>query len=174
MPPTAGTTYLLGMKQRRFTAAQLLFCLFAVLNINTQAIPTDDTTFRVSHGESANLEPAVYAIGTAATVLMVVGMPGFDRTPNGGDRTGKVIRMDDVAGSPTSQFLRRLAQIFQDLPIEELQLARRIHGTHEPGNAIDYQPQIVFALAERFLSAFQVFNVSGNTIPANHATTVIP
>src|SRR3954471_7122935 len=121
---------------------QPVFCLFALVNISKQDVPADDATFRVSHGQSANLEPAVYAISTPATVLNVVGMPGFDRTRKGGHHAGEVMRMDDVAGGPTLQFLRRLAEIFQNLAVEELEPTCRTHGTHEPGNAIDDQAQI--------------------------------
>ena len=53
--------------------------------------------------------------------------------------------MDDVVGGPTLQFLRRPAEIFQDLAVEELELTRRVHGTHEPGNAIDDQAKTLFA-----------------------------
>src|SRR5260370_33568403 len=144
------------------------------MNICEQDVPAYAATFRVSHGQSPNLEPAVLAIGTSATVLTVVGMPGFDRTSKGGDHARKVIRMNDVAGGPTLQFLRRLAEIFQDLVVEELKFPCRTHGAYEPGNAIDDHAQIVFALAESFLGALPVFNISGNTIPANHAATVIP
>ncbi len=49
--------------------------------------------------------------------------------------------MDDVAGGPTLQFLRRLAEIFQDLAVEELKFTCSTHSTYEPGNAIDDQAQ---------------------------------
>jgi hypothetical protein len=34
--------------------------------------------FRVPQWQSANLEPAVRAVGTTATLLDVVGLPGFN------------------------------------------------------------------------------------------------
>ena len=45
---------------------------------------------------------------------------------------------------------------------------------NKAGNAIDDHAQIVFARTQGFLGALPVFNVGGNAIPANHATTVIP
>jgi hypothetical protein len=56
--------------------------------------------------------------------------------------------VDGVGGGPILQFLNRLAEIFQDLAVEELNLTCSIHGTHEPGNAIDNQAKIEFACAQ--------------------------
>ena len=81
--------------------------------------------------------------------------------------------MNGVRGGPTFQFVMALAEIIQDLLTDEFVLAFRRHSINEPGNAVDDQARIEFALAEAFLSALPVFNVSGNAIPANHATTVI-
>src|SRR5438034_75507 len=72
-------------------------------------------------------------------------------------------------------------QLFQ-IPTDvfEQQLVRvensslRVNDSDELRYAIDDQAQIEFAFAEAFLSALPVFNVNGNAIPANHATTVIP
>ena len=68
-----------------------------------QAIPADDAVLRVSHGERANLEPAVHAIDPTDTVLRVISsrMPGFNGTRKGGDHAREVIWMNEVVGSPT-------------------------------------------------------------------------
>src|ERR1700688_948752 len=59
--------------------------------------------------------------------------------------------MDDIAGGPFLDFLRRLAKIFQELAVEELKFTCRSHGTHEPGNAIDDQAKTLFARAQGLL-----------------------
>src|ERR1700732_4284732 len=81
--------------------------------------------------------------------------------------------MNGVRGGPTFQFLMALAETIQDLLIDEFGLAFRRHRINEPGNAMDDQARIAFARTQGFLSALPVFDVMGNTIPANHATTVI-
>src|SRR5216684_3537348 len=82
----AGPTQSLRFGQVGFAAAQFLFCFFAVINISTQDIPADDTTFRLPQGESAYMEPAIYAICTTETVLIVVRMSGFCRAAPQGHR----------------------------------------------------------------------------------------
>src|SRR5258707_1385877 len=82
--------------------------------------------------------------------------------------------MNGIACGPILQFLRRPAKIFQDLAIKKFDLACRTHGTHEPWNGVDDMAKIDFARTQGFLGALPLFNVSGNTIPANHATTGIP
>src|SRR5260370_38970236 len=48
---TAGPTQSLCFGQVGFTAAQLLFCFFAVVNGSKQHVPDGDTTFLVSRGQ---------------------------------------------------------------------------------------------------------------------------
>ncbi len=124
---------------------QPVFCLFALIDISKQDVPTDDATFRVPHGKSTNLKPTVNPIGTPATVLNVIGMPGFDRARERGEHAREVIRVNGVGRGPTPHLLSRPAEIFQDLAVEGLDFALRIHGTHKPRNAIDDQAQIKFA-----------------------------
>src|SRR6267142_326645 len=61
--------------------------------------------------------------------------------------------MDGIAGVPILQFLRRLAEIFQELAVEEFDFARGTQGTHEPRNAIDDQAKAFLTLLERHLAA---------------------
>lgn len=46
-------------------------------NIRQQDVPTNDTTFFVVPGDTADVEPAVHAIGAADSVLHVVRKTGF-------------------------------------------------------------------------------------------------
>jgi hypothetical protein len=82
--------------------------------------------------------------------------------------------MNNVGGGPTLQFVKRLARVIQALLTDEFEFSFRRHSKNKARNVIDDQAKIEFALAKAFLSALPVFNVSGNTVPANYVTTVIP
>src|SRR5229473_510930 len=116
-----------------------------------QAIPADDASLRVLYGESANLEPAVNAIGATDTVRRVISswMPGFDRASPRGQHARKVIGMNNVGGGPTFQFVKRLARIIQALLTDEFEFASRRHSKNEAGNAIDDQAKTLFALRQK-------------------------
>ncbi|OLE63219.1 MAG: hypothetical protein AUG04_06295 [Deltaproteobacteria bacterium 13_1_20CM_2_69_21] len=135
----AGLAQSLRLGQVGFAAAQFLFCFFAVVNVSQQEIPARDTTFRVSQGETARLEPAVHTVGSTLTKLIRIRLPGFDRVLPRVEQARKVIRMDGVAGGPILQFLGRLAEIFPDLAVEKFHLACRTHGAYKPRNGIDDQ-----------------------------------
>src|SRR5437899_903232 len=97
--------------QIEFARAQGFLDAFPVVNIRLQGIPADDVSFRVPPGESAYMEPAVYAIRTTDTVLRVIWMPGFDRAFPCGQHARKVIGMYNVGSGPTFQFVKRHAKI---------------------------------------------------------------
>src|SRR5271155_1927251 len=156
-----------------FARTQSILRTFPVFNVRLQGIPADDTSLNVPPGESANMEPAVYAIGTTDAVFRLVWLPAFERASPRGQHSRKIIRMNNVGGSPTFQFVKRHAKIIQALLIDEFEFAFRRHGINKAGNAIDDQAKTLFARANSFLSTLPVFNVSGNTVPANHATTVV-
>src|SRR5713226_5311596 len=137
-------------------------------------MPTDDVIFRIPHGVIAHLKPAVHAIGPTDTDLKFVGMPSFDRTPAVGHHAKEVIRMDEVVGGPTLQFLRCPAEILQELAVEELGLTRGIHGRHEPGNGIDDQAKTLFTRAQGFLDALPVVNIGPQGIPADYTALSVP
>ena len=82
--------------------------------------------------------------------------------------------MKDVVAGPTPDLLKSFAEIFQILLIDEFDFACRCQSMNKSGNAIDDQAKIEFARTQGFLGALPVFNVSGYTIPANHATTGTP
>ena len=123
----------LRFSQERFAALQLLLSVLPVVNVSQQHVPAGDTTFRVSRGESARLEPAVRAIGPTLTMLILIRLPGFDRAPPRIDHARKVIRMDSVADGPILQFLSRLAEVVQDLAVEKFDFARGLKVHTNPG-----------------------------------------
>ena len=101
-----------------------------VVNISQQHVPVGDTSFHVPQGEGARLEPAIHAIGAPLAEFKNIRLPGFDRASPRINRTREVFWMDSVASAPILQFLSRLAEIFQDLPVEEFDLASRAQGTN--------------------------------------------
>jgi hypothetical protein len=54
-----------------FTTPHLLLCLFALIDIRDQGIPTDNPILGITLRTSAYVEPAVHAIGAAATILNI-------------------------------------------------------------------------------------------------------
>jgi hypothetical protein len=67
--------------------------------------------------------------------------------------------MNEVVGSPTFWFVECLAEIIQDLPIDEFQFAFRCRSMHQPWNAIDDQAQIEFTGTQGFFDALPVVNI---------------
>jgi hypothetical protein len=57
------------------------------------------------------------------------------------------------------QLLQRLAEIIQELLIEEIQFAFRRRNGNKAGNAIDDQAKIEFAGTQGFLGALPVVNI---------------
>jgi hypothetical protein len=123
---------------------QTVFCLFALVNIRKQDVPADDATFGVPHGESANLEPAVYAIGPTDSVRRVISrwMSGFNRAFPRGQHARKVIAMNSVGAGPTFQFVKRPARIIQALLTDEFD------RQNKTGNVIDDLAKTLFAPAQ--------------------------
>jgi hypothetical protein len=83
------------------------------------------------------VKPAVYAIRSALAVLTLVGLSGFDRPPPGGYYASTVVRVNDIASSPTFQILDRLAEVFQYLIVDEFNLTCLIHDSDKRWNSID-------------------------------------
>src|SRR6267154_5056322 len=105
----------LRFRQVSFTPPQLFFCPPPLVNVRKQVIPTDNATFSVTQRQATRMKPPVRTVSTAQTVVNVIGIPGFDRVPPCGDRLGEIIWVDRVAGTPTFQFFKSLAEVFQDL-----------------------------------------------------------
>ncbi len=89
-------------------------------------------------------------------MVNVVGIPGFDRVPPGGDRLRSVIWVDCVAGTPTFQFSNGFAEVFQDLVVDEFDFTFPRHYGHQAGDAIDNQAKRLLTLTKGSLIAVQV------------------
>src|SRR5258708_29096027 len=82
--------------------------------------------------------------------------------------------MDEVAGSQTIQFFRALAEVIEDLLIDEFVFAFRRHRINEPGDAIDDQAQTEFARSQGFFHAFPVVDIRPQGIPADDTSLCVP
>ena len=82
--------------------------------------------------------------------------------------------MDEAAGSPTIQFLRALAEVSDNLLIDEFVFAFRRHRIDEPRNAIDDQAQTLFACTQGFFHVFPIVDIGSQGIPADDASFRVP
>src|SRR6266852_7289139 len=153
---TACVAQFLRFRQVSFTPPQLFFCPPPLVNVRKQVIPTDNATFSVTQRQATRMKPSVRTVSTAQTVVNIIRIPRFDRVPPGGDRLREVIWVDGVARTPTFQFFKSFAEVFQDLVVDEFDLTLRRHYCNQAGDAIDDQAKRLFPLTEGSFIAVQV------------------
>src|SRR4029434_4842263 len=73
--------------------------------------------------------------------------------------------MNGVGRAPTFHFLERLAEIVQDLTVDNFDLTFRIHDGYETGNAFNRQPKPVFARADGLFGALMIVNLHRDSVP---------
>src|SRR5262245_43903076 len=110
---------------------------FTYVDVAVQNEPPEDPAARVTNRKSSNLEPPVRAVGTPEAVFELVGLTETDRTLPRSDDAGKVVRMDDIRGHPLLQFIERLAEVAEDVPVHERDFAVGRRHRNEGGNAVD-------------------------------------
>src|SRR5215472_3783625 len=76
--------------------------------------------------------------------------------------------MNGVAGNPTLQFFKTLAEVIQNLFVNRLDFASRRSRHDEGVNAIDYQARPLLTLAHCFLGSLEVFNIRKEEIPGGY------
>src|SRR6266403_4226665 len=150
---TACMAQFLRLRQVSFAPPQLFFSPPPLVNVRKQVIPTDNATFSVTQRQATRMKPPVRTVSTAQTVVNVIGIPGFDRVPPCGDRLREIIRVDGFAGTPTFQFFKSLAEVFQVLVVDEFDLAFRSHYGYQAGDAIDDQANTLFTLPQLRIEA---------------------
>src|SRR6266850_957357 len=111
------------------------------------------------------MKPAVHAVSAAETALNVIGLPRLDSVRPFGCCTREIIRMNGIGRAPTFHFLERLAEIVQDLTVDNFDLTFRIHDGYETGNAFNRQPKPVFARADGLLGALTIVNLHRDSVP---------
>src|SRR5438445_13808215 len=73
--------------------------------------------------------------------------------------------MNGIGRAPTFHLLERLAEIVQDLTVDNFDLTFRIHDGYETGNALNGQPKPVFARAASLLGALTIVNLHRDSVP---------
>src|SRR5438093_873353 len=73
--------------------------------------------------------------------------------------------MNGIGRAPTFHFLERLAEIVQDLTVDNFDLTFRIHDEYETENAFNRQPKPVFARADGLLGALTIINLHHDSVP---------
>src|SRR4030095_14949 len=111
------------------------------------------------------MKPAVHAVSAAETELNVIGLLRVESVLPFGYCTREIIRMNDIGRAPTFIFLERLAEIVQDLTVDNFDLPFRIHDGYETGNAFNRQPKPVFARADGLLGALTIVNLHRDSVP---------
>src|SRR5438034_8324755 len=114
--------------------AQPAFGAFLVVNINEQTVPSGNVTVGIPQRERAPVEPAVYAVGSAQTLLHLIWLSGFDRVLPRSHDAWQVIRMHRLGHRPIPQLVKGPTEVFQDLPIDQFDVASRRHRIDEAGN----------------------------------------
>src|SRR5260370_42332928 len=82
-------------------------------------------------------------------------LPGLERASPRLDRAREVVRMNGVRGGPIFQFFMALAEIIQDLLIDEFDFAFRRQSTNKAGNTIDDQAKTLFAYTQARLGMLE-------------------
>src|SRR6266536_2787598 len=81
--------------------------------------------------------------------------------------------MNGIGRAPTFHFLERLAEIVQDLTVDNFDLTFRIHDGYETGNAFNRQPKPVFARAHGLLGALTIVNLHRDSVPLEDISLLI-
>src|ERR1700752_912332 len=81
--------------------------------------------------------------------------------------------MNGVGRAPTFHFLERLAEIVQDLTVDNFDLTFRIHDAYETGNALNGQPKPVFARAHGLFGALTIVNLHRDSVPLEDISLLI-
>src|SRR5262249_36521759 len=83
----------------------------AIVDVSKEQIPRGYLVFRISHRETADLEPSVNAVGAAAAVLNLIDLPRLDRLFARLDYTRKVVWMNCAEEGPVLQLFTCPAEI---------------------------------------------------------------
>src|SRR4030095_6356346 len=138
---------------------------FAIIDVGKEKVPDADLAFGISHREAAPLNPPVHAISPPAAVLYIIDLSGFDGSLSLLDHVRQVIWVNGINESPILQLLLGLAEIFQRLAVEKLDLAHSPGRSNKPRNAIDDLTPRKFACKQGFLSTFAILNVDTGSVP---------
>jgi hypothetical protein len=81
--------------------------------------------------------------------------------------------MDGFAGGPILQFLRRLAEIFQNLAVKKLDLSCRTQRHTCPGMVSTIRRRLLFIRPECLLGTFPLFKISVRSVLLNESSCCV-
>jgi len=99
------------------------------------------------------MEPPVDAICAALAELDIVRAPAFERTFEYVDDAGKVIGVNGVSARPSLEVFERLAEVVEDLRVDELDRSVRCQNRNESGNPVDDIVESELALHSALVTA---------------------
>ena len=120
---------------------KLLFCLFTFLDVGENHIPPNNTALRIARRPTMGAKPVVHPVEAAKTLLMFVRTPRLQTVRQRRRHAREVIGMNRVGGTPAFQFFQALAEVIQNLLIDELELPCQGHRADLGGNAVNEQPE---------------------------------
>src|SRR5215467_1435408 len=156
-----------------FRALAIVFSLFAIIDVCKEQIPRGYLIFRILHRETANLEPSVNSIGTAAAVFNLVDLPRLDRLFAHLNYARKVIWMNRTDEGPVLQLLICLAEILQGLAVQKLHFAHCTSGCHEPRNVVDDLLPRKFSRPQGFLPSLAILDINTGSVPFEDVARLI-
>jgi len=89
------------------------------------------------------------------------------------DDTWKIVRMCRAAGPPALELVQRLAEVLQNLAVNEFDLTAGRKGRDQPWNAVHDQARLTFAFAQRLLGALPLVDIRQEHAPANGVAACI-
>src|SRR5262249_57072497 len=107
----------------------------------------------------------------ANPVLGVVRTPGRNRTSPRLDDTRAVL-FGDRKG-PVLQCVARHSHVVEDRATDEFDVAGGTHGADETGDAVDDQPQALFAAADDLFRAFALVDVRIGGVPFDDRAALV-
>src|SRR5580704_13334934 len=115
------------------------------------------------------MEPPIDTIGPAKTDFVVEGSTGFHGICEGNRVARQVIWMSNIAGLPSSQFLDRLTEIFQERPVHNFNYTGWFQGRHESRNVVDNVAEVNFTRPQGFHSPLLFVDIDGQVEPTDNA-----
>jgi len=164
----AGLAQSLRVGEAVVGSPELCLGAFHVVDVHQHHVPAGDLLVGVSHSERADLKPSIHAVSSAATVVDAVRLARGHRLGECGNHTLEIVGMHGVGHRPVPQFFAGLAEVFENLLAEQLDLSRRVHGHHETRKAFDPTAEVGFDRAQIALGASSVVvDVGVDAAPAD-------
>src|SRR5262249_21192539 len=108
----------------------------SVFDVNDEAVPVCDPTFRVVERFSRGLNPSILTIGAAETIDIFVRRTGRGRMQPPSYGRVAMVGMDEFQPSPAGQALCRVAEIFHGPLIQVVQLTVRVTAPYQCGDGL--------------------------------------